>query len=129
MVYKRRDMQRIDAGMAMPAPKMIFEAISHQYLSDREGRDCHSLISHQIGAGLPTLPAQMRELINRMRQPVPVQAMYAQVPEFHAWRCQGRGTKETTNPRNDKIGKRGNVGSLLESMVSAKASISQFKGG
>jgi hypothetical protein len=33
--------------------------------------------------------------------------MYQQVPEFHAWKCQGSGTSASRKPRKAKLEKSG----------------------
>lgn len=43
----------------------------------------------------------------------PVQIMYAQVPTFHACRCQGSGIKTMTKERKEATGISGYVGSSM----------------
>ena len=43
-------------------------------------------------------PFHTIESTNCTRQPSAVQIMYVQVPTFRAFKCQYRGTTESTNP-------------------------------
>jgi hypothetical protein len=46
-------------------------------------------------------------LINRLRHPSAVHIMKRHVPEFHAWKCHGKGIKTMMNPMKAKTGYRG----------------------
>jgi len=45
--------------------------------------------------------------MNRFRHPTAVQTIYKQVPEFHDWKCHGRGIKTRTKEMKAKIEKAG----------------------
>lgn len=64
-------------------------------------------MSHQIGAGLLVLPCQTTEFTNCTRHEKDAQNIYMHVPEFHAWRCHGKGVIARIKPRKAKIGKSG----------------------
>ena len=58
-------------------------------------------------------PCQTIELTKRFKDAKAVQNMNKHVPEFHACKCQGNGTKTTTNPRRETTGKAGYDGSMI----------------
>lgn len=100
-------MHNEDAGIPTLTPKMIFEAITRRQTEQTSVEDKNSQISHQTGEGLLTFPVQTMQFTNSMRQATAVHSIKAQVPEFHAWMCHGRGIQQRMKPRNEKIGKSG----------------------
>jgi len=61
---------------------------------------------------LIALPAQTTEFTNWFRHAREDHIMKKQVPEFHAWRCHGKGIKEMMKPMNAKMENSGYVGSV-----------------
>ena len=57
------------------------------------------------------LSCQTMELMNKFKQAREAHPMYRHVPAFQACRCQRRGIRQSTNPKNATIGNRGYVGS------------------
>ena len=63
------------------------------------------------------LPCHTIELTKRLRDVNAVQNIKRHVPEFQAWRCQGRGNKTSTAPMKETIGNAGYEGSMAERRV------------
>jgi hypothetical protein len=83
-------------------------------------------ISHQAGEWSITLPDHTTELTNWLRHARDVHIMKKHVPEFHACRCQGRGTSAMTKPIKATTGNKGYVGSSV--ITSKKESKYQTEG-
>ena len=96
-------MQREAAGIATANPTIILEAIIELEDAKQMKPLQHVQISHQIGAQSMALLRQTIELMNRFKHPTAVHIIKRQVPEFHAWKCQGRGIKTRTNAMKAKI--------------------------
>jgi len=62
----------------------------------------------------------MMLLMNATRQEREDHNIKAQVPEFQACKCHGKGIKATTNPRKDIIEKNGYVGSFELGIVESR---------
>lgn len=70
-------------------------------------------ISHQTGERTMASFAHTTEFMNWLRAAMAVQIIYAQVPTFHACRCQGSGIKTMTKERKEATGMSGYAGSSI----------------
>ena len=101
ILYSRRVIVRDAHGTATFAAMMIREAKTMSDDARPRRRKLDSQISHQTGARLIASFAQTTEFINWLRAATAVQIIYAQVPTFHACRCQGSGIKTMTKERKE----------------------------